>query len=115
MLRHRDLVFVGRPEANSALARWSEMLCLGYQGAAFKINGELHASEREALIFAAENPLDSTHMVLVIAGNDALSTVKAQGVELTAHEYVIFRDGARPLKGFVARKASSAQRAHAGN
>ena len=115
LLRHRDVVFVGRPEANSALARWSGKLGLDYQGAGFKINGEAHASEREALILAAGNPLDSAHMVLVVAGNDALSTVKAQSADLSAHEYMVFRDGESPLKGFVVRSPSSSQRAHAGN
>jgi len=115
LLRDRDVVFVGRPESNSALAAWSARLGLDYHGAAFNINNEVHASEREALILAAENPLDATHMVLVVAGNDALSTVKAQGADLTSDEYMIFRDGESPVKGFiVAHTASSGQRAQAG-
>ena len=60
LLRDHDVVFVGRPESNSALASWSAKLGLDYQGAAFKINNEVHASEREALILAAENPLDAS-------------------------------------------------------
>ena len=109
LLRHHDVVFVGRPESNSALARWSERLGLDYPGAAFKINGKVHASEREALILAARNPLDATHMVLVVAGNDALSTVKAQKADLSADEYVIFRDGDQPIKGFIQHKAPGGQ------
>jgi hypothetical protein len=115
LLRHRDVVFVGRPEANSALARWSMQLGLDYDGATFKINGDIHASEREALILATENPLDPSCMVLVVAGNDALSTVKAQNIELTADQYIIFRDGNSPVKGFLARGATSLQRARTGN
>ena len=102
MLRHRDVVFVGRPEANSALALWSGKLHLDYEGAAFKINGQMHASEREALILAARNPLDPAHMVLVLAGNDALSTVKAQGADLSADEYIIFAADGNATKGFIA-------------
>ena len=109
LLRQHEVVFVGRPESNSALARWSERLGLDYQGAAFKINGKVHASEREGLILAAGNPLDATRMVLVVAGNDALSTVKAQKADLSADEYVIFRDGEPPLKGFIRHNLSSAQ------
>ena len=101
LLRHHDVVFIGRPEANLALARWSDQLGLDYRGAAFKIDGEVHASERDGLVLAAKNPLDKTHMVLVIAGNDALSTVKSQKVELSADEYVIFEDGNPPIKGFL--------------
>ena len=109
LLRHHDVVFVGRPESNSALARWSEKLGLDYQGAAFRINGTVHASEREGLILAAGNPLDATRMVLVVAGNDALSTVKAQKADLSADEYVIFRDGDQPMKGFVQQNRPSGQ------
>ena len=103
LLRHHDVVFVGRPEANSALALWVGKLGLDFEGAAFKIDGKVHASEREALILAAENPLDHAHMVLVVAGNDALSTVKAQSAQLPADEYVILRIGAEPTKGFIAQ------------
>ena len=83
LLRDRDVVFVGRPESNSALASWSARLGLDYKGAAFRIDNEVHASEREALILAAKNPLDATRMVLVVAGNDALSTVKTQRADLS--------------------------------
>ncbi|MGD0914299.1 MAG: hypothetical protein ABR928_20595, partial [Terracidiphilus sp.] len=115
LLRHRNVVFVGRPEANSALALWSAPLGLDFQGAAFKINGDVHASERQALIFAAENPLDRACMVLVIAGNDALSTVKAKDTELTADQYLVFRDGDSLVKGFLDRDTSSIRRARVGN
>ena len=115
LLRHRNVVFVGRPEANSALARWSMQLGLDYDAATFKINGTMHTSEREALILATGNPLDPTCMVLLVAGNDALSTVKAQNVELTSDQYIIFRDGKSPLKGFLARSTTSVQQARAGN
>jgi hypothetical protein len=102
LLRHRDVVFVGRPEANSALALWTGKLRLDYDGAAFKVDGKIHASEREALILAAENPFDPAHMVLVVAGNDALSTAKAQSAQLPADECVIFRTGGELAKGFIA-------------
>ena len=112
LLRGRDAVFVGRPESNSALARWSEQLGLSYNGAAFTINGKVHASEREALILAAQNPLDATRMVLVIAGNDALSTVKAQKADFPQDEYVIFTDGDQPIKGFIRNPASGQHSGH---
>jgi len=109
LLLHRDVVFVGRPEANSALALWSGKLGLDYQGAAFKIDGQSHASEREGLILAATNPLDAAHMVLIVAGNDALSTVKSQKEDLSPDEYVIVKDGEKPVKGFIRHNAATAQ------
>jgi hypothetical protein len=93
LLRDRDVIFVGRPEANSALAAWSGKIGLKYDGAAFTVDGETHASEREALLWAAKNPLDSSHMVLVVAGNDALRTVKALRAQAYA-PHVVFEDGA---------------------
>lgn len=103
LLRHRDVVFVGRPEANSALASWAEKLNLEYAGASFTIDGKTDGSERDALILAAKNPLDSAHMVLVMAGNDALSTVRAGTAALPPDQYVIFRDGGQSAKGFVSK------------
>ena len=109
LLRHRDVVFVGRPEANSALAVWAEKLGLFYQGAGFKIDGEVHASEREALVYAAKNPLDASHMVITVAGNDALRTVKASRLEAPA-EYVLLDDGNPPRNGFIGAGAAPAEK-----
>jgi hypothetical protein len=100
LLRTRDVVFVGRPEANSALAAWAEQLGLSYQGASFKLNGDVHASEREALVHAARNPLDPSHMVITVAGNDALRTVKASRLDARA-EYILLDDGDPPRTGFL--------------
>jgi hypothetical protein len=95
LLAHRDVVFVGRPEANSALAAWADRLGLDYSGAAFRLEGALHASERDALQFAARNPLDSAHMVLVVAGNDALRTVKAAAESLFPSPYKLLFSSTR--------------------
>lgn len=115
ILRHRDVVFVGRPEANSALARWATQVGLDYEAAAFRINGDVYASERQALILAAESPLDRDRMVLVVAGNSALSTVKAQDAALTADQYVVVRNGDSAVRGFLNRTPSSLQTARAAN
>ena len=89
LLRHRDVIFVGRPEANSALAAWAARIGLDYPGAAFRIDDAVHASEREALLLAAKNPFDAAHMVLVVAGNTALRTVKAWAGGLTQTDHVV--------------------------
>ncbi len=102
LLRHRDVIFVGRPEANSALAAWAAKLGVTFAGASFRIDGEVHASEREALVFAATNPLDPAHMVLTVAGNDALRTVKASRLQAAA-EYVLLDDGTPARNGFLSR------------
>jgi hypothetical protein len=107
LLRHRDVIFVGRPEANSALAAWSGKLGLAFQSGSFKIDGDVHASEREAVVLAAKNPLDAAHMVLAVAGNDALRTVKASRAEAPA-EYVLLDDGNPQRSGFVGQGAGVA-------
>ena len=82
LLAHKDVIFIGRPEANSALAAWSEKLALNYPGAAIEIGGKLYASERNALVYAAKNPLDPAHMVLVYAGNSPLETVQSLNAQV---------------------------------
>jgi hypothetical protein len=109
LLRHRDVVFVGRPEANSALAAWAERLGLSYDGASFKIDGNVHASEREALVLSSKNPLDAAHMVLTISGNDALRTLKASRLRAPA-EYVLLDDGNPQRNGFIGQGATPDQR-----
>jgi hypothetical protein len=104
VLRHHDVIFVGRPEANSMLAAWAPKLEIHYDGASFQIEGKVHASEREALLQAAQSPLDPAHMVLVLAGNDALRTVKlAQSVRNVeeAAEYIVLDDSTKVKSGFV--------------
>ena len=38
LLAHNDVIFVGRPEANTALAAWAKQIGLDYQAAMFKID-----------------------------------------------------------------------------
>jgi Phospholipase B len=90
-LRTHDIIFVGRPETNSALAEWREKIALDSSGAMFKIHGSTHASETESFAYAAANPLDRTHMVLVLAGNNALSTVQLVHAQLPRAEYEVFK------------------------
>jgi len=75
-----DVIFIGRPETNSTLSSWADRIGLSYSAAAFRIEDKLYASERNALVFTANNPLDPKRMVLVYAGNSPLAT----GESLTA-------------------------------
>jgi hypothetical protein len=106
VLQHRDVILVGRPEANSALSGWAQKLGLDYTGASFRVGTGAHASEREALLLAGQNPLDGAHMVLVVAGNDALRTVKLARSVRDAEEpveYTVLNDGAKVKSGFLGR------------
>jgi len=77
LLANKDVIFIGRPETNSALAAWHGDIGLDYQGAVFKVDGKTYSSERNALVYASKNPRDASHMVLVYAGNSPLETARA--------------------------------------
>ncbi len=79
MLAGKDVIFIGRPETNSALAAWRDHIGLDYEAAAFTVDGKTYASERNALVYAAKNPHDASHMVIVYAGNSPLETARAVG------------------------------------
>ena len=102
-LRTRSIIFVGRPETNSALAAWQTRISLQYDGAVFHIAGAAHASETEGLMWAAPNPLDAKRMVLVLAGNSALETVRLASLPFERAEYTIFESGKQTASGFVKR------------
>jgi hypothetical protein len=104
-LRAHDIIFVGRPETNAALAALHDKLGLDSSGGLFRIAGVDHASETEALAFAASNPLDHRHMALVVAGNSALETVLLSksdflGAQYDA-QYSIFDAGKEIASGFL--------------
>ncbi|HYL76312.1 MAG TPA: C45 family autoproteolytic acyltransferase/hydrolase [Bryobacteraceae bacterium] len=99
-LRTHDVIFVGRPETNSALAAWKGRIGLESDGGLFRIDGKDHASETEALVFAAANPLDHRHMVLVLAGNNALETVRLASAGMNRSEYTILDFGNETSSGF---------------
>lgn len=99
-LQFHDVIFVGRPETNSALAAWKDRLGLNYDGAVFRVDGVEHASEKEALLLAAPNPLDRGRMVLVAAGNSALETVRLVSASLERCEYAVYREGKPAGCGF---------------
>ncbi len=97
-LRTHDVIFVGRPETNSALAALEGKIGLDSYGGLFRIAGQDHASETEGLVFAAANPLDHRHMVLGLAGNSALETVLLTKAAFGRTQYSIFDSGKKPLR-----------------
>lgn len=93
LLSKKDVIFIGRPEVNSALDAWSPKIGLDYNGASFKVAGNIYASERDAVIYAAKNPVDATHMVLVYAGNSPLETSRSLEATGSDKVAVILYDG----------------------
>ena len=100
-LASHDVVLVGRPETNSALRAWQQVLKIDYDRSVFSTDGVMHASEYEALGLAAKNPRDARRMVLVLAGNSALETVRLASGNLAETEFQVFDAGKSTVAGFL--------------
>jgi hypothetical protein len=100
-LKAHDVIFIGRPESNSALARLAARIGLRYAGQAFELNGKSYASERHALMLAAANPLNPERMIVVIAGNSALETVRAAAPPENRYEFMVREAGRSIAEGYL--------------
>jgi hypothetical protein len=103
-LRSRNVVFVGRPETNSMLASWADRLDLHFDGNTFGVRGVEHGSENDSLLYAAANPMDRTHKVLVLAGNSAIATVRLSAPTPRSREmaqYAVYDHGKFVDSGFL--------------
>ncbi len=89
-LRSRDVVLIGRPETNSALAAWKSAIHLPWEGTSFAFENKDHGAGDDGLVFAAANPLDGKHMVLVIAGNSPIETVRLASQNFRQAPYIIY-------------------------
>ena len=107
-LKAHNVIFVGRPETNSAIAGFRHRLDLNYEGASFRLNGKDHAAETEGLMFAAANPLDHSRMFLLLAGNSGLQTVKLAGSRPAGAEFAIFDSGKPAESGFRQKRSTPA-------
>lgn len=103
-LKSHDVVFVGRPESNSALAVWSSRIAASFDGATFRVDGAEHASEYDGVAIVATNPLNEKHMVLVIAGNSGLQTVKIAKSMPRAGEFAVYTNGTQTESGYLGSK-----------
>lgn len=103
-LADHDVLFIGRPETNSALAAWAKLLGLDYDGEVFELAGKDHSSENDALVLAAENPLNKKRMVLIAAGNSPLGTVLlTRGGGFGQSQYQIYDAGKPGDSGFLTK------------
>ncbi|MGA8025715.1 MAG: C45 family autoproteolytic acyltransferase/hydrolase [Bryobacteraceae bacterium] len=99
-LRDHEVIFVGRPETNSALAAWQARIGLKYDGAVFRVEGKDYASENDALVWVAANPLNNQHMVLVVAGNSPVETVRLAEQAPEPTQFVVYTAGKEVVSGF---------------
>jgi len=103
-LADHDVLFIGRPETNSALAAWAKPLALDYDGAVFQLAGKDHSSENDALLLAGTNPMNKKRMVLIAAGNSPLSTVLlTRGSGYGQAQYQVYDSGRPGESGFLTK------------
>jgi hypothetical protein len=102
-LAEHDVLFVGRPESNSALAAWAKPLALDYEGVVFEIAGKDHSSENDALVYAAANPLNKKKMVVVAAANSPVGTVLLTRGMFPQAQYQLYEAGRPGESGFLTK------------
>jgi hypothetical protein len=103
-LADHDVLFIGRPETNSALSAWAKPLALDYDGTVFQLAGKDHSSENDGLLLAGTNPLNKKHMVLIAAGNSPLGTVLlTRGGGFGQTQYQLFDAGKPGDSGFLTK------------
>lgn len=100
-LRSHNVIFVGRPETNSALADWAEKLHLPFNADTFTVGKAAYGSENDSLLMAAANPDDRTKKVLVIAGNSAIATVRAVANPVNEAQYAVLDHDRVLSSGFL--------------
>lgn len=103
-LADHDVLFIGRPETNSALAAWAKPLALDYDGEVFQLAGKDHSSENDALVLAGTNPMNKRRMVLIAAGNSPLGTVLlTRGGGFGQAQYQVYDAGKPGDSGFLTK------------
>src|SRR5581483_7302257 len=103
-LRDDNVIFIGRPETNSAVAAIAKEIGIDWNGGDFTMQGAHHASEREALALAAANPRNARRMVLLLSGNCALETVRlGRGADALSadSQFAIYDFGKKSDSGFL--------------
>jgi hypothetical protein len=103
-LADHDVLFIGRPETNSALAAWAKPLALDYDGVVFQLAGKDHSSENDAMVLAGTNPMNKKRMVLIAAGNSPLGTVLlTRGTGFGPAQYQVYDSGRPGESGFLTK------------
>ena len=95
-----SIVFVGRPESNSALAAMAAAFPARFDGAAFTLAGQIYAHERDGVACAAANPANPAEVFVLIAGNSAVETVRLAAFQPQPFTWQVTRQGKSVRTGF---------------
>jgi hypothetical protein len=102
-LKNHHVVLIGRPDTNSAVARFRAALPVTFGSQSFTVRGETYAHANSAVIAAAEHPLNARYSVVVVAGMSAAATLRAAPQLARGGsdaEVVVYPSGAAP-RGLV--------------
>jgi hypothetical protein len=76
-LKSHHLLLIGRPDCNAIVEKYRDKLPVQFGSRSFVARGESYANAGSAVIAAAENPANVRYSIVVVAGLDAASTLKA--------------------------------------
>lgn len=93
----KSVVFVGRPETNSAVPA---AFPASFEGALFTLEGRTYAHERDGILCAAANPQNPAEILILLAGNSAVETVRLAAFSPEPFTWQLFRQGKSVRSGF---------------
>jgi hypothetical protein len=94
-LKENHLILIGRPDSNRLVDRVRQSLPIKFGSQSFFVRGDTYAHAGSAVMAAAANPNNPRFSVVVIAGLDAASTLKAAPrlPQMPAAEVVVLPHG----------------------
>jgi hypothetical protein len=99
-LKDCHVLLIGRPDSNRCVERFKAALPITFGSRSFVAGKECYAHAGSAVIAAGENPLNPRYSLVVIAGLDGASTLKAapalMGNGMRSAEVLILPHGERP-------------------
>jgi hypothetical protein len=78
----------------------ADSLGLRFDGASFEMGGKTYAYERDGLAYARVHPEAKKEMILVLAGNSAVETVRLAGIDPESRVWEVTRAGKPVASGF---------------
>jgi hypothetical protein len=76
-LKNHHLLLIGRPDSNGIVARMCKALPVAFGRHSFEVRGDAYGHANSTVVAAAENPANKRYSVVVIAGMNATSTLRA--------------------------------------
>jgi hypothetical protein len=100
MFKTKTVIFVGRPETNSALRAVAGTLRVKFDGATFQLDGRAYGHQRDGVVSVEPNPANPAELVLVLAGNCGAETVRVAGNDFGQKSWLVTRRGETKRSGF---------------